>query len=161
MPRIKQAGLHTKGQCTLQSRGKLRVMGEVQTSLCAPTSPWLGQPRPHGTAPITSPLDYVMLALRAELGRESSGLGLKGCAACRLLPSQEGAQPRVPQPPFQTKSTALSTRTFLGKSRSEDAERACPFPPSPACLIFMKADYKIQIYHLSLQPSVPWLWCLC
>lgn len=69
MPRIKQASLHTKGQCTLQTRGKLRVMGEVQTSLCAPTSRWAGQPKPHGAAPITSPLDDIMLALPSRAGK--------------------------------------------------------------------------------------------
>lgn len=33
--------------------------------------------------------------------------------------------------------------------------------PFPTCLIFMNADYKTHIYHLSLQPSFKLLKCLC
>lgn len=57
----------------LQTRGELRVLGEVDTSLGAPTSQGLGQPKPGGAAPIASPPDDVMLALRSSAGKGETG----------------------------------------------------------------------------------------
>lgn len=124
--------LFTKGQCTLQTC-------DPESSVEAQTSGLLR------AAPIISPLDDIMLALRDSAGKgEAWGLGLR----VLLLPSLQNEAGR-----------ALSEWTSRSRNHSgpmEKAYGACSCPsPSPTCLIFMTADYKTQIYHLSLQPSVP------
>lgn len=124
MPRIKH-NVHCR---PVAGWGSLGVTAEVQTSLCAPTSQWLGQTKPPGAAPITFPLDDVMLALMSSAGKRAAqawpGRTLARSLCLLPLPLCRGAQLRVPQPPLLTDCTALSTWTFLSKSQAEQAYRA-------------------------------------